>query len=69
MRARLEGMLTFLTERLAMFTSEQYRAKAAEYIELVKTANTAKDVCEFQKLERSFTGGRLRRIAHISRSG
>jgi hypothetical protein len=55
MRARLEDMLTFLTERLAMFTSEQYRAKAAEYIELVKTANTAKDVCEFQKLERSFT--------------
>ena len=38
-----------------MFTSEQYRAKAAEYIELAKTANTAKDVCEFQKLEQSFT--------------
>jgi hypothetical protein len=55
MRTRLEDMLTFLTERLAM-TSEQYRAKAAEYIELVKTANTAKDVCEFQKLEQSFTG-------------
>jgi hypothetical protein len=54
MRTRLEDMLTFLTERLAM-TSEQYRAKAAEYIELAKTANTAKDVCEFQKLEQSFT--------------
>jgi hypothetical protein len=48
-------MLTFLKERLAMFTSEQYRAKAAEFIELVKKANTAKEACEFQKLEQSFT--------------
>ena len=38
-----------------MFTSEQYRAKAAEFIELVKTANTPNEVCEFQKLAQSFT--------------
>jgi hypothetical protein len=38
-----------------MFTSEQYRAKAAEFIELVKKANTAKEACEFHKLEQSFT--------------
>jgi hypothetical protein len=55
MRTRLEDMLTFPTERLAMFTSEQYRAKAAEYIELAKTANTPNEVREFEKLEQSFT--------------
>lgn len=38
-----------------MFTSEQFRAKAAEYIELGKTANSPNEVREFQKLERSFT--------------
>jgi len=38
-----------------MFTSEQYRAKAAEYIELVKTAKTPNEVSEFQKLGQSFT--------------
>ena len=38
-----------------MFTSEQYRAKAAEYTELVKTANTPDGVREFQKLAQSFT--------------
>jgi hypothetical protein len=38
-----------------MFTSEQYRAKAAEFIELVKTANTPDEVCEFRKLAQSFT--------------
>ena len=38
-----------------MFTSEQYRAKAAEFIELVKTASTPNDVCEYRKLARSFT--------------
>jgi hypothetical protein len=38
-----------------MFTSEQYRAKAAEYIELAKTAKTPDEVREFQKLEQSFT--------------
>ena len=38
-----------------MFTSKQYRAKAAEYIELVKTANNPNEVREFQKLEQSFT--------------
>jgi hypothetical protein len=51
----LEDMLAFPTERLAMFTSEQYRAKAAEYIELVKIANTPDGVREFQKLAESFT--------------
>ena len=38
-----------------MFTSEQYRVKAAEYAKLVKTANSPDEVREFQKLERSFT--------------
>jgi len=38
-----------------MFTSEQYRVKAAEYAKLVKTANSPDKVREFQKLERSFT--------------
>lgn len=38
-----------------MFTTKQYRAKAAEYTELVKTANGQGEVWEFQKLERSFT--------------
>ena len=38
-----------------MFTSEQYRAKAAEYIELAKTANTPNEAREFEKLEQSFT--------------
>jgi len=38
-----------------MFTSEQYRAKANEYLELQKTANHADEVREFYNLERSFT--------------
>jgi hypothetical protein len=38
-----------------MFTTEQYRAKAAEYSALLKTANGPNEVSEFQKLERSFT--------------
>ena len=38
-----------------MFTSQQYRAKAAEYTALVKTADNPEDVREFQRLERSFT--------------
>jgi len=38
-----------------MITAEQYRAKAAEYTELMKTANNPDEVCEFHKLERSFT--------------
>jgi|ERR1700730_6807281 hypothetical protein len=44
-----------LTERLAMFTSEQYRAKASEYAKLVGIANGPNEVLEFQRLERSFT--------------
>ena len=42
--ARLDPMLVTLIERLAMFTSEQYRAKANEYIELQKTANGPNEV-------------------------
>ena len=38
-----------------MFTSEQYRAKAAEYAELAKTASIPDKVCEFHKLEQTFT--------------
>jgi hypothetical protein len=38
-----------------MFTSEQYRVKAAEYAELAKTASSPDEVCEFHKLEKSFT--------------
>jgi hypothetical protein len=37
-----------------MFTPEQFRAKAAEYVELGKTANNSDEMREFQKLERSF---------------
>jgi hypothetical protein len=42
------------TEGLAMFTSEQYRTKAAEYSRLVETASSPNEVREFQELERSF---------------
>jgi hypothetical protein len=38
-----------------MFTSKQYRAKAAEYAELVKTANNPNELREFRELEQSFT--------------
>jgi hypothetical protein len=38
-----------------MFTPEQFRTKAAEYSRLVKTANSANEVREYQKLERSFS--------------
>jgi hypothetical protein len=38
-----------------MFTAEQYRAKASEYANLAETANSANEVDEFQRLERSFT--------------
>jgi hypothetical protein len=37
-----------------MFTPQQYREKAAEYAELVKTASTADEEREFRKLEMSF---------------
>jgi hypothetical protein len=37
-----------------MFTSKQYRTKAAEYSELVKTASSPSEVRELQELERSF---------------
>jgi len=38
-----------------MFTSKQYRAKAAEYAELVKTANNPNGLRKFRELEQSFT--------------
>jgi hypothetical protein len=38
-----------------VFTSEQYRAKAAEYARLVQTARGPDEVREFQRLERSFS--------------
>jgi DNA-binding NtrC family response regulator len=38
-----------------MFTPHQYRAKAAEYAELAKTADRPGNVRELQDLERSFT--------------
>jgi uncharacterized protein YuzE len=38
-----------------VFTTQQYRAKAAEYSELAKQVNDPNEVIEFQKLERSFT--------------
>ncbi len=48
------NVMSGLTERLAMFTSEQYRAKASEYAKLAEIANGARAVREFQRLERSF---------------
>jgi hypothetical protein len=38
-----------------MFTPKQYRAKAAEYAELVKTASSPNELREYQDLERTFT--------------
>ena len=38
-----------------MFTPDQYRAKAAEYAELAKTANSPNEVHEYQNLARTFT--------------
>lgn len=37
-----------------MFTSKQYRVKAAEYAELANTANSPNELREYQKLGRSF---------------
>jgi hypothetical protein len=38
-----------------MSTSEQYRAKAAEYATLASAANSSEEARELQRLERSFT--------------
>jgi hypothetical protein len=38
-----------------MFTAQQYRTKAIEYSNLVKIANGANELREYQQLERSFT--------------
>jgi hypothetical protein len=37
-----------------MFTAKQYRAKAAEYTELLKVASLPAETSEFRNLERSF---------------
>jgi hypothetical protein len=37
-----------------MFTAKQYRAKAAEYTELLKAASLPAEIGEFRKLERSY---------------
>ena len=37
-----------------MFTAKQYRAKAAEYTELLKAATLPAETCEFRKLEQSY---------------
>ncbi len=37
-----------------MFTTDQYRAKAIEYSNLLKIANGHNEEREFQRLERSF---------------
>jgi hypothetical protein len=44
-----------LTERLAMFTAAQYRAKAIEYHNLRMIADSPDEVREYQRLERSFS--------------
>jgi hypothetical protein len=38
-----------------MFTTEQYRAKAIEYSNLVGMANSPNEMSEFRRLERTFT--------------
>ena len=38
-----------------MFSAEQYRAKAIAYSKLARITNSANEVREFQRLERSFT--------------
>jgi len=38
-----------------MFTTQQYRTKAAEYTDLARTASNPAEALEFQTLERSFT--------------
>ena len=38
-----------------MFTAEQYRARAVEYSQLVKIANSPAEMREFEKLEHTFT--------------
>jgi hypothetical protein len=42
------------TKELCMFKSQQYRAKATECGELVKSSSSAEESCKFQDLESSF---------------
>ena len=37
-----------------MFTTQEFRRRASEYAQLVKTANSPDEVREFQEHERSF---------------
>jgi hypothetical protein len=52
--SRLVGVRGDLQKGLCMFKSQQYRAKATEYGELVKTSISPQESREFQKLERRF---------------
>jgi hypothetical protein len=38
-----------------MFTADQFRAKAAEYTALLKNTVAPNEICDLQKLEKSFT--------------
>jgi len=40
---------------MTMFSSERYRTRAAEYVELGNTTNSLSEAREFKDLERSFT--------------
>jgi hypothetical protein len=37
-----------------MYTAKQYRAKAAEFTEFLKTASSPAEICEFRNLEQSY---------------
>jgi hypothetical protein len=39
-----------------MCTAKQYRLKAAEFTDLLKTKNSPAEICEFRNLERSYVG-------------
>jgi hypothetical protein len=39
-----------------MFSSERYRARAAEYVELAKKTSSPTEIRRYRDLERSFTG-------------
>jgi hypothetical protein len=45
----------FNQKDLPMFTSEQYRAKAAEYTEWLKTTSRPQEIQEFRMLRQHFT--------------
>ena len=53
--AQLDGAMdrSVLVER-PMFTPKQYRAKAAQYTQLLKTTRSPAETREFRKLEQSY---------------